>query len=96
MTAEKLKHIVKRVKYKPGWKFRIDDGNVEVIANVPDAYHPRQKPVDPPHAYAIIRKGLTEKEIIGKIFDACQRLEFHECAEWFKYKGRRPYDTHND
>ena len=96
MTRAKITEMLKHVRYKPGWKFRLDHaGDIEITANVPDAYHPRRKPIDPPHAYVLnVDQTRGTKVLLEKIFDACQRLEFHECSEWFKYRGRRPFDQH--
>lgn len=96
MTRSRLKEIVRRIRYKPGWKIRVDDaGDVEIVAQVPCAYHPSRRPVDPPHAFVTnARVILSTRVLLGEIFDACQRLEFHETAEWFRYRGRRPFDPH--
>lgn len=97
MRRAQVAEIVKRIRYKPGWKIRVDDtGEIEIVAHVKDAYHPGRWPVNQPHAYVVNpQTARTESALCGRIFDACQRLEFHEVTEWFMYKGKRIYDTHS-
>lgn len=97
MTRRRLASIVKAIRYKPGWTVRLDE-DIEVTANVPDAYRPRRKPIEQPRAYVVVTPGRlarwNERVVTSLIFDAIQRLEFHEVAEWFKYRGKRIYDPH--
>lgn len=99
MRHARVMEIVSHIRYKPRWQFFVEpSGDIEIVAHVPDAYHPGLMPVDPPHAYVIDTdkiKGRSATDVlVGKIFDACRRLEFHEASEWFMYRGRRVFDPH--
>lgn len=99
MTPRTLKRTVRGFRYKPGWRFSIDDsGDIEVTANVADTYHPSRKPLDPPHAYVVVTPAKlarwSEADVLDRVADAVQRLENHEFGEWFRYKGVRVYDPH--
>lgn len=97
MTRAQVVRILKQVRYKPGWKIRLDGDDIEVTANVTDAYRPRRKrkPIEQPHAYVVdATKYLSDDALLERIFDACEQLEIHECTEWFKYRGRRPFYQH--
>lgn len=93
MTPARVRAVVKKVRLDPGWSVRVDHaGDVEVVADVADAWHPRRKPVDKPHAYVVNPTRFRSTfALLSSVFDAYQRLKFHECGEWFRYRGRRPF-----
>lgn len=100
MRRARLKAVVRQCRHR-GLKIRIDEeGDIEVLAtSVMDTDHPSRKPVDPPHAYVYVTPGRLERwktaaDWVAQIFDACVRLSYHETAENFKYRGRRPFDPH--
>lgn len=99
MTRQRLREIVRGFRYKPGWRFRVDgSGDIEILANVKDVYHPSLDPLDPPRTYVVVTKYKLERwrtrDVIERVADAVQRLENHEFGEWFRYRGRRTYDPH--
>lgn len=98
MKRSEVEAITARVRYK-NWEIRVDQsGDIEIAANVKDAYPPyrRLRGANRPHSYVVDpQTARTESALTGRIFDACQRLEFHEATEAFLYKGKRIYDTHD-
>lgn len=38
--------------------------------------------------------SMTPERLVDVVFKGCERLELHECAEWFRYKGEMIYDPH--
>jgi hypothetical protein len=93
MTHARIRAVLKNIRYKPGWTIRLDHaGDIEITADVMDAYHPSRKPIDRPHAYVVNpHTSASTRVLLARIFDACQRLEFHECGEWFRYRGTRSF-----
>ena len=101
MTLARVRAVVKKIRYKSGWRFRVETSfsrrviDIEITADVLDAYHPSRKPIDPPRAYVTDAHDVPDADtLLKKIFLTCQRLELHECAEWFTYRRRRLYDPH--
>lgn len=94
MTDKEAKKVLRSIKYRPGWRFILDDaGDVEIRLSTLDAYKR--------NSYTMVSSWVVDasqirslKQLVERVADGIQRLENHEFGEWFKYKGKRIYDPH--
>jgi hypothetical protein len=99
---ERLKNLVSRITYKPGWTFsltwfgdercwlQIATHVVDVESGLPGMPLTFTEPID-----LSIMETLNDETIVrGVLGNALQKFEAHEFDEWFKFKGRCVRDPH--
>lgn len=92
-----LQQLLRRVKYRPGWEFSInEDGAVVVTAEVVDSYdHSHTIPL-------VLRKFLPmhvrhDFEWERWLFEfVIMEVERHEAREFFEVDGVKIFDPHHD
>ncbi len=95
MTTAAVRAVLSRVRYRPGWAFRLDrSGDVVVTAQVQDAYSRSRRQVSV-RAYVVDpQRYRTEQHLLEQVRDAISSILHHEIGEWFKYRGKRWFDPH--
>lgn len=100
-----LAELVEKLEYRPGWTFRLahmDRGQdsigltLTITTQGYDSYNPgdgetyrvRHFMLVPPAAY-------NEQSWQRWLLDQCLLVERHECCEFFKINGKRPYAPHH-
>lgn len=100
-----LADLVSRVKYRPGWTFRLENivrdpadshgapaGGLTLIifADVHDTYHPELR--RPVKHYFIVPAATYDRESWRRwLLERVLEVERHEACEWFVIDGERPY-----
>lgn len=94
MKRAELERLVRQIRYKPGWRFGVDDsGDIVVSARVRDSYSRTRRGVTV-YSYTVVQSDMSERDVLQGIIDAVEALEFHETREWFRYRGTRPFNPH--
>ena len=95
MTRKEIEAILSRIRFRPGWTFRLDDaGDIVATAKVRNARrrHPSTVRV---RGYAVNAvRCETEAAVLAHAYDAASSILHHEASEWFRYRGRRPFNPH--
>jgi len=100
----RLKAWLGEVTYKPGVQLFIRDATgrygmesvLVVLCKVADTYHPGRQ-VEVAHQSVIPPIAADSKEVfIGFVRQALEKMELHECQEWFKWRetGKPVFDPH--
>lgn len=97
LTTDQIRACLKRITYKPGYRFTVYDGQWEgqhlvITTAVPDAYHPDRtvtldihSPLPPMPDDAALHAWLMWR---------LWRIETHELREWFRVDGVPVSDPH--
>lgn len=109
MTPEQAWSIIEKIRYKK-MKFRAlrglsaldrflppEERNrgeliVEMEARVTCIFTGKEIPLT--LTFALMTDHLSEDMIVNYVFQHCMEFERHECAEFFQYDGKRPFDPH--
>lgn len=96
---EILESLVKRLKYKEGWKFWVEDVDrgqgsegltLCILITVPDSYHP-EKTFQVMHYMIVPSAAYNERSWCRWLLDQVLLVERHEACEFFQIDGHRPY-----
>jgi hypothetical protein len=100
---EALYSLVKRLEYRPGWQFslgRIDRGQGSsgltfcALGYFPDTYDPNTM-IHVYHYFIVPAAAYNEQSWRRWLLDCLLKIEQHECCEFFKIDGERPYAPHH-
>lgn len=95
MTKHAVKKLLKNITYKPEFKLRLDESDdIEISLTSRNADGRGENTA---YAYVVRERYLqtSRSNVVLRVADAIWRLENHEYAEWFKYKGKRLYDPNH-
>jgi len=94
-----LESLVDRCTYRPGWAVRlgyVDRGQecngltLTITTDTINSYHPDQ-PVRVAHYFPVPPAAYDQRSWQRWLFEQFRLVESHECAEFFKVDGSRPY-----
>jgi hypothetical protein len=92
MSSE-LEALVKKLKYRPGWKFQLQVVRGELMLGVTtlgyDSYHPKRGYTYQTHHYLEIPP--THHNWQRWLLDQCMLVDIHEALEFFMIEDDRPY-----
>lgn len=99
MSIRELKSVLAKITYKPGWDIGFDDGDGMVLLYAQksrslNAYRGRKFFQVGGISSWVHPRNLTATLVIKKIHRMIRVAESHEVGEWFKYKGKRPFNPH--
>lgn len=101
MRTDEIEATLRRVSYKPGWRFTVDDrmhdDEVTIVLQ-----HDTPDVNDPENIITVttLTRGLREtysnEEILlrGVVPKLIRQMEYHEIDEWFKIDGKHVRDPH--
>jgi hypothetical protein len=93
-THDVLAQLVKTVRCKPDWAFRLhdDNGALRLVITVfgQDSYSEDDE-LRIAHLFPVPMATYNEKSWARWIFEQCRRVENHELGEWFRLGDRRPF-----
>jgi hypothetical protein len=99
-----LADLVKRISYKGGWTFELVDmdrgqGSAGLTLNIviatPDSYDPEGRIRRVAHYVIVPAAAYDERAWIRWLLDQCLLVEQHECCEFFKIDGKRPFSPNH-
>lgn len=100
-----LESLVKRLSYRPGWKFGLKDidrgqgsrGLTFCVTSVGyDTYNPhRGETYRVLHYFIVPAAGYNEQSWMIWLLDCLKKVEEHECNEFFQIDGERPFAPHH-
>lgn len=98
VTFTQFSRIVRRVRYKPGWKVevllqRVGTARVHVEGKVRHSKTGRPWTIDFYGEFRY-RPRRTVASVLACVKRVIWEAEDHEFAEFFRYKGKRLYDPH--
>jgi len=88
-----LSELLKHFTYRPGWRFEVHRGILQVSAEVIDAD-------DPDRIMAITFSQGIPSDVYKHfdwtrwLFEQVRAIEFHELQEFFRIDGRPVYEPH--
>jgi hypothetical protein len=98
---ELLAELVRRTKYRPGWKFSlvdIDRGQgskgltLDIVTCGYNSYHPEQGENYRVHHYMIVPPAAYDRRSWQRwLFEQILLVERHEAMEFFTVDGSKPY-----
>lgn len=100
---EPLISLVKRIKYKEGWYFKLEDIDrgqgskgltLTILIKCQDSYHPEQT-MHVNHYMIVPPAAYDERSWQRWLFDQILLVEQHEACEFFLIDGKRPYAPHH-
>lgn len=100
MNKQETETILAEIKYKPGWNLsywwenylEAEMLNFRWQFWAQDAYSSQMVELT---SHKIASPFFfDEEQLVREVFALAQRAEMHECAEFFTYKGERPFDPH--
>jgi hypothetical protein len=98
-----LESLVSRLRYRPGWRFTLDDLDrgqgsegltFTAIGVFPDTYNP-QTTIRVQHLFPVPPAAYDERSWRRWLFERLCEIERHEAAEFFVIDGERPYAPHH-
>lgn len=102
---ELLAGLVDRLVYRPNWRFRLanhDRGQgsegltLIIVTHGYDSYNPKNgETYRVQHFMPVPPASYNEQSWRRWLFDQCLLVERHECCEFFKIDGKRPYAPHH-
>lgn len=100
MMATEAEEVLSQIEYKPGWRlvYWFDRSFLQDLIWIKwefeavDAYDPSQTVMM--ESVSHLLPFFSEEQILREVFHSAQRAELHESAEFFTYKGERPFDPH--
>jgi hypothetical protein len=100
LSIERIRRILSRVEYKPGWVIRADVGGkqrrppaVVLFYEVPTVERDTKQPTR--LTFTLTYEGFTsEEQLVSTVMSNLLALEDHEAREFFVYDGERVYDPH--
>lgn len=105
-----LEGIIERLKYKPGWKFELENAGLfrpldweqgikaylMVTCRVPDSFHPETiVTIGQRHPVPPEMDWCDAGRIYHWLFQIIVQMERHEAAEFFQIEGERPFFPHH-
>ena len=97
MTPDEAAALVASVTYKPGWSLKVGGPlrrYVCVFAMTPDSDNPSAERCTQ-HMFKIPEHLAGRREFARWLFDCLLLCELHECGEFFRMSGRRPFMPHH-
>jgi hypothetical protein len=93
-TYDLLVQIVAETRCKPGWSFRIREGEgalrlVIVVPGVDSWDESKERTVS--HWFPVPPATYNKKSWQRWIFECCRGVENHELGEWFRVGDSRPF-----
>ena len=102
---EILATLVESLEYRPNWRFRLvnhDRGQgsqgltLIIVTHGYDSYNPANgETYRVQHFMPVPPAAFNEQSWRRWLFDQCLLVERHECCEFFKINGKRPYAPHH-
>jgi hypothetical protein len=97
-THDILAGLVKRIRCKPSWSFRLqisgNDVYSKLVITVPgyDSSRPDDKvPMTVSHFFPVPEATYNEATWRRWIFERCRGVENHELGEWFRDGDKHPF-----
>lgn len=96
-THDILRRLVREVRCKPGWSFRLvleDGGALRLVIRVQgtDSARPDDgATIVIDHYHPVPTATYNERTWLRWLFEQCRRVENHELGEWFRIGGERPF-----
>lgn len=100
-----LQALVERLEYRPGWSFRLchyDRGQdsigltLIIVTRGYDSYNPDNgETYRVRHFMPVPPASYNEQSWQRWLLEQCLLVERHECCEFFKIDGKRPYAPHH-
>lgn len=99
-----LYEIVNELTYKPGFEFWLGDMERDpgcsgltfvVRAETPDSYDKDHTPRAAMHYFPVPPATYDRRAWIRWVFDRILDIETHECMEFFKVRGDRPFSPNH-
>lgn len=100
-----LDELVKKLKYRPGWRFRlgyVDRGQgsegltLSIFTLGYDSYHPEKgENYSVVHYMPVPPANYNRQSWQRWLLEQCLLVERHECCEFFVIDGKRPYAPHH-
>lgn len=100
-----LAELVEQLEYRAGWQFRlahIDRGQdstgltLMITTQGYDSYNPENGETYRVRHYMPVPPAAYNQQSWQRwLFDQCLLVERHECCEFFKINGKRPYAPHH-
>ena len=98
---QKLKRLVERCAYRPGWTVRLygngyerDTGceglTLSITTDTVNSYHPEQQ-IRVQHLFIVPAATYDERSWRRWLFERFHDVELHECMEFFTIDGDKPY-----
>jgi len=103
LMLRELRLLLSRVAYRPGWKLAVDrveptSVRVEVTGPVLDSDQPDRETrlVVPRYIgfHELEEVTSSYSSFVRWVHDFLLEVERHECGEWFRFDGRKPFDPH--
>lgn len=98
MTAGQVRGILRKVRYKPGWRFsaqKLHPGEIHILAECQCRNSYRKRPR---HVWVWrtddVPMTATVWGVLRCVYRLIQWIERHERGEFFKHEGRRVFDPH--
>lgn len=102
---ETLVGLVERLEYRPNWRFRLcnhDRGQgsegltLIIVTQGYDSYNPQDgETYRVQHFMPVPPASYNEQSWKRWLLEQCLLVERHECCEFFKIDGKRPYAPHH-
>lgn len=98
-----LDELVEQLEYRDGWRFmlgHVDRGQgsegltFAVYGTYPDTYHPERK-INVVHYFIVPAAAYDRRSWTVWLFERMLDVERHECMEFFKIDGERPFAPHH-
>jgi hypothetical protein len=93
VTENELEALVSDITYKPGYTLVRDGMTLRWEIDAPDAYH-RFDAVKVVNQWFTIHSDDSKAAALRMIFAFLAYHEDHEMREFFKYRGKSPYNPH--
>lgn len=94
-----LEEFLKKINYKPGWRFQVYDGahegqHIVITTEVPDSYNPGETVTLDVHTSLPPMASLDY--FCDWLLWRLKRIESHECREFFKVGEKVWSDPHGE
>lgn len=99
LAHEELETLLKDVSYRPGWTLTLlrhshEGPMLRIEAKVLNSYCPEQETMLGINSF--IPPMTSPEHFYEWLLWRLERVEVHECQEWFKVKGDPWHDPHKD
>lgn len=99
-----LERVVRSVAYKEGWSIRLNDRHrsdaargltLDIVVPAVDSYGDGQQMRHTRHEFIVPAAEYDERAWTRWVFERFVDVETHECMEFFKVRGLRPFAPHH-